>query len=314
MAMTPQNFAIALAMACAFIIGLAVNRGSTCAVAAARDLVRARQADSLVGFVVAIGVAGLLTLSARWLAGPLVHLVGDPPLGWPLLAGGVLLGIGATVNGACLFGTLGRIGNGELHFLAMPVGLALGFAAASLVPGFAPGIPAPNPLAAPSLAGFAMLALFATAALAAWLWIGSNASSDRHWSYRHAMLLLGLAGSIEFMLIPGATYVDAVRLSVLGGMAGYAVPVAATVAAMAGTIIAGATAGTLRLRGPKPMALLRSLLGGMLMAAGGWLIPGGNDALLLAYLPGATLGGLIAYLVMTATVITLVAMRPSVRA
>lgn len=307
--MTPQHIAIALAIACAFIVGLAVNRGSTCAVAAARDLVLARQADSLVGFIVAIGIAGVLTLSARWLFGPVVHLVGDPPLGWPLMVGGVLLGIGATVNGACLFGTLGRIGNGELHFVAMPAGLAVGFAMVALIPGFEPGEVAPNPLATPSLAGIAVLAAFALAALAAWRWIGGNASSDRHWSYRHAMLLLGTAGSIEFMLIPGATYVDAVRLSVLGGMAGYAVPVVATLAAMAGTIIAGFSAGTLRVRRPATIPLLRSFAGGMLMAAGGWLIPGGNDALLLAYLPGATIGGVIAYLVMTVTVIALVAAR-----
>jgi uncharacterized protein len=308
--MASQNFAIAIAICCAFVVGLAVNRGSTCAVAAARDLVIVRRADAMVGFMISIGAAGLLTIVAKWLYGPLVHLVGDPPVGVALLSGAVLLGIGATINGACLFGTLGRIGNGELRFAGMPFGLAIGFAIASRIPHFAPGEAVANPLTQPSAYGAAVLLIFALIAGAAWHWLRNRSvTGSRWWSYRGAMLLLGCAGAIEFMLIPGSTYVDAVKLSVLGGMAGYTVPLTATVAALAGTTIAGVTAGTFRVRWPRPSQFGRSLIGGVLMALGGWLIPGGNDALLLAYLPAATVGGLVAYVVMTLTVLGLIWVR-----
>ncbi len=301
-----------LAIACAFALGLAVNSGSTCAVAAARDLVRARSAATMIGFLVAIGIAGIVTLGSKWLFGDAVHLSGNPPLGWPLLAGAVLLGIGATVNGACLFGTLGRLGNGELRFIGMPVGLAAGFAVVGTVPMLAPATTAPNPLATPSAIGWGALIVFAALLLWAWNHLGTrrNDAPVRR-TYRRAMLLLGIAGSIEFMLYPGSTYVDAVRMSVLGTMAGYVVPVAATVAAMAGSVISGLTGGTFRLILPQYSLLARSFVGGALMAAGGWLIPGGNDALLLAYLPAATLGGLVAYAVMTITVLTLVGAFPA---
>lgn len=300
-----------LVMACAFALGLAVNSGSTCAVAAARDLVHGRRAATMVGFLVAIGIAGIVTLGSKWLFGSTVHLVGDPPLGWPLLAGAVLLGIGATVNGACLFGTLGRLGNGELRFIGMPAGLAIGFAVVGMVPTLAPGVTAPNPLAVPSAMGWATLIVFAGLLLWAWHHLGGLRSAPQVRSnYRWAMLLLGIAGSIEFMLFPGSTYVDAVRMSVLGTMAGYVVPVAATVAAMAGSVISGIIGGKFRLRSINVALLVRSFAGGAMMAAGGWLIPGGNDALLLAYLPAATLGGLAAYAVMTATVLTLVGIFP----
>jgi uncharacterized protein len=301
----------ALALACAFALGLAVSSGSTCAVAAARDLVHARRAGTMVGFLLAIGIAGIVTLGGKWLFGDVVHLAGDPPIGWPLLVGGVLLGIGATVNGACLFGTLARLGNGELRFVAMPLGLAAGFAIVEMLPGFAPGLALPNPLAKPSAIGWAVMALFAMLLLLAWRFLRQGSDRSDRRTYRWAMLLLGAAGAIEFMLYPGSTFVDAVRMSVLGAMTGYVLPVAATVAAMAGSVISGLTGRTFSLRMPRFALLARSFTGGALMAAGGWLIPGGNDALLLAYLPAATLGGLVAYGIMTVTVLTLVGAFPA---
>ena len=45
--------------------------------------------------------------------------------GWTVL-GGVLLGLGAYVNGACAFGSVARLGRGEWAFLATPAGFFLG--------------------------------------------------------------------------------------------------------------------------------------------------------------------------------------------
>lgn len=300
----PDAIILGIVVACAFAVGLAVNSGSTCAVAAARDLIHDRQIDSTVGFLLAIGVAGLLTISARWLFGPVIHLVGDPPISVPLLLGSMLLGVGASLNGACAFGTLGRIGNGELRFLGMPLGLAIGFAMVRQTPLMAMPALQLSAFAAPSVAGGLLLLLLALLAWTAWRHLGPSAAAAQP-GYRRAMLVLGFAGAAGFMLLPGSSYGDAVRLSVQGAMMGYAVPMATTVAALAGTLISGAMAGRLQLSWPRLGEFLRSVGGGALMAAGGSLIPGGNDALLLAYLPAATLGGLVAYLVMTGTVAAL---------
>jgi uncharacterized protein len=300
-----HSFALLLlAATCAFAIGLAVNSGSTCAVTAARDLVYQRRLGAMVGFVLAIAVAGLVTLPVKWSFGNAVHFAGDPMIGWPLIGGAVLLGLGAALNGACLFGTLGRIGNGELRYFGMPLGLAIGFLIASHIDGFVPGQLGESYFAHYTALSSLILLIFLGAAVAAWALLGKakNLPSPR---YRFAMLLLGFAGAIEFMLFPGATYADAVRISVVGGMGDYAVPAAATLAALTGSIVSGISTGKFLLRFPHAKGFARSVGGGLLMAAGGWLVPGGNDALLLSYLPAATLGGCVAYIVMTATVIAI---------
>lgn len=301
--MTEHPVIIALVLASAFAVGLSVNRGSTCAVAAARDWVWHGRIGTSVGFALAVGVAGLCAVGARWLFGPVIHLAGDPAIGWPLLLGGILLGLGASLNGACMFGTLGRIGNGELRFLGMPLGLGIGFAALAWLPTLALPVATASPLASPSLPGG--LVMIGFAALARWSWrylARADVRQEGPAGYRSAMLILGVAGAAGFLLFPGASYGEAVRQSVTGVMMGYAVPVSATLAALGGTLIAGHSAGRLRLRRPRTIPFLRSVGGGMLMATGSSLIPGGNDALLLAYLPAAAAGGLVAYLVMSATV------------
>lgn len=301
-----HTLVFALVVLSAFSVGLSVNRGSTCAVAAARDLVRHRRLGTSIGFVLAIAIAGVLTISSRWAFGPAIHLAGHPVIGWPLLFGGVLLGFGASLNGACMFGTLGRIGNGELRFMGMPIGLAIGFAAMATFPVMTLPTPRLSPLVQPSLAGALLLLAFVAVGMASWRHLGRDAALGRVTTdYRMAMLVLGAAGAAGFMLMPGSSYADAVRLTVLGAMMGYAMPIVSTIAALAGTIWAGYRAGRLRVRWPRMYPFARSVGGGALMAMGSSLIPGGNDALLLAYLPGAAVGGLLAYAVMTATVIAL---------
>ena len=41
-------------------------------------------------------------------------------------AGGVLLGLGAVINGACVFGAVARFGSGEWAYAATPLGFLLG--------------------------------------------------------------------------------------------------------------------------------------------------------------------------------------------
>jgi hypothetical protein len=81
------------------------------------------------------------------------------------------------------------------------------------------------------------------------------------------------------------------------------VPALATsLALIAGAVIAGLLARNFVLRRPNLAGLGRSLLGGTIMGFGGTLIPGGNDSLLLAAIPGGTLSGITAFLVMSLTV------------
>jgi uncharacterized protein len=296
-----------LAVICAFLMGYSVNQGSTCAVSAAKELVEQRQGTMLTGFAIAVGTAGLICLPLAWIFGSDVHLASDAPISFALIAGAVLLGLGAVINDACLFGTLARIGHGEVRFFALPVGLSAGFFIADHQSWVKPGASIPNALGEPGLAGFIVVAGFAAVVIAAYRWLGRGAMppSLRDWPLRRAMLVLGICGALLFTLTPGWTYADAVRRAVAPGgsmaMIGFGGAVAA-LAALAGALASGIRARSFRFEKPTTVTLLRSLLGGTVMALGGTLIPGGNDTLLLFLVPSATVSGLTAYAIMSVTV------------
>jgi uncharacterized protein len=298
-----------IAMLCGFVFGYATNQGSTCAVAAARTLVDRGQAQMLLGFAVAVGAAALVFLPLAAFAVVPVQLYTGTAPGLALVAGAALLGIGAHINGACLFGSLARFGDGELRFAVLPVGLAIGFLLASrLLPTDLPRSP---PLAADPVLRQWLLAVYVVILAGGFVALrgyhrGEGAKA-RRWPLRRAMVLLGISGALLYALAPGWSYADAVKREVTPAavmmMAGIGVPVLA--ATIAGAVAAGFAARSFRVRWPRPRLLLRSLGGGTLMAFGATLVPGGNDSLLLAALPVGSTGGALAFTVMTILVIGL---------
>ena len=106
-------------------MGFAIQRGGTCTVAAVDEVLAQRRAHRLAAMLEAsLWVAGGLAI------GQLLGLVGSMPVGasittWTVI-GGVLLGLGAWINGACVFGAIARLGSGEWAYLATPVGFYVG--------------------------------------------------------------------------------------------------------------------------------------------------------------------------------------------
>jgi len=101
----------------AFTVGFAAHRASICAVKAVAEVFTSRRVFVLVSFVkVSLWVFSLsfLFLAYFHAATQFRH--------WPITAvsvcGGLLLGIGAATNGACKFGTITRLGDGDVNFLA----------------------------------------------------------------------------------------------------------------------------------------------------------------------------------------------------
>jgi hypothetical protein len=301
-----------IAVSLGFLIGLAVGQASTCAVTAAKEIVEHRRARLLAGFLIAGGVAGLLCLPLAWTVGMRAGLPPETAVGGALAAGALLLAAGALVNDACLLGTLARLSQGEVRFLGVPVGLAIGYVvvtAAGLHPvGLAPNLfhePAPP----------AILLVAASAALVGLGWLALSRSGDSgspgRWRLRTSMLVLGGAGGLLFVLTPGWTYSEAVRHGVqeFGG----AMPMDQTLpavltglATLAGALTAGVVGGSFQLQRPALAPLLRSVAGGALMAIGAAWVPGGNDHLLLWSVPGGSVSGLVAYLVMSAAILVVV--------
>jgi len=305
-------------LACAFLVGMAISASSTCAVAASREILFERRPDMLLGFLIAMGVAGLITLPLHWLIGPTAHVTPVVPISSSLLLGAALIGLGAVVNDACLLGTLARIGQGEVRFLALPFGLALGFAVAERQSALVVGIARPNPHELPSAQGVAVVAIFA--AMAVWAWQrrgkGSRESTSAGSWPRAMMLAMGLCGALLFCLAPQWTYSDAIHAIVRRGgmqMQADARAFAPALALLAGALVSGLLTRAFVFRAPTAITLTRSLAGGAVMALGGTLIPGGNDSLLLAAIPSASLSGITAYAVMSATVMFVLVARQRLR-
>ena len=120
-------------LAAALLAGFAVQRGNVCTLAVVRDLLLRRDPARLLALLHAQAwCAGLLAASHLLFGGaaPATAFAADAAA----LGGGVLLGLGAVVNGACVLGTLARLGQRQWAWLATLPGLLVGALCFRLVP------------------------------------------------------------------------------------------------------------------------------------------------------------------------------------
>lgn len=271
-----------IAALAALLMGYAMQRGATCMVAAVDQAVTRRKFTRLGSIVeAALWVAGgLVLLRALDLAPPAPPLA---PIGAATVAGGILLGIGAWVNRACVFGTLARIGNGEPVYLLSPLGFLagawLGHRAGMHAPVLTQGGDAP---ALPLWAGLAI------AVLAAWRlvrMIRAPRGRDDHWDPHSATLMIGLAFLLLFVTAGAWAYTDVLADVARGHRAVDGERMLLLAALFGGAVMAGLRGGLLRWQAPTRAAALRCVAGGALMGAGSLLVPGSNDGLLLLGMP-----------------------------
>jgi toxin CptA len=127
--------ALAIAAILAATMGFAIQRGATCTVAAMDEVLTQRRANRLVAlmeasFWVLAGFLGLRLLGY----GP--AMPAGYALGYQTVLGAALLGLGATVNGACVFGAVARFGSGQWAYAATPLGFYLACLASTAMPAF----------------------------------------------------------------------------------------------------------------------------------------------------------------------------------
>lgn len=288
--MTPMlaSLGFALAAMCAGVMGFAIQRGGTCTVAAVEEMVAQRSAHRLL----ALGEASL------WVAGGLLlaqalHMLPAMPAGYALnrwtLLGGALLGLGAWVNRACVFGAIARLGSGEWSYALTPLGFYLG--CLSTGPLFGDGLQHKLPQGSPVLQAPAWVAVLFLL-FAAWRVLRPlrlpgmrRALVARIWSPHAATTVIGIS-FVLMLLVAGAWAYTEVLAELARGMAmSLAARAALFAALLLGAIWGGWTAG--RWRGTRITLSQcgRCLTGGVLMGWGSLLIPGGNDGLILVGMP-----------------------------
>ena len=112
-----------------FALGFALNHGSICTVIATTELVSEKRPARFLALFEAAAWGALVyailatapTMQQGW--SPLAYLVPSA----------LLFGIGTYVNGACVFGSVGHFGNGELDFGFAFLGMAAVFYVESLL-------------------------------------------------------------------------------------------------------------------------------------------------------------------------------------
>lgn len=287
--------------------GFAAQRGSICAVAAVLDLVKRRDARRYLALLEA-ALWSLATTSALSLfAGRDAGF--NYPAGWLAAAGGALFGAGAAINGACAFGSAARLARGELEFLFMPAGMLTGafLAAQALSP------PAPTPAASPSsplLAGFLVF-------FVGWRFFGAMdrirtfralraALGARRWRPSAAMAMVGVLSAILMAVYAPWPYSTLLVELGAGGAAQGGERALVALFFIAGAAFAARLAGDFRISRPRFGDVLQKFAGGALMGAGAYLVPGGNDALVLRALPNLLAHGVVAYAAMTATIAAII--------
>ncbi len=307
----PGFVALAVALICATAMGFAIQRGATCAVVAVEEVLSQRRATRFVALAeAALWVAGGLVIAqAAGLSA--VMPPGFAPDLWTVI-GGLLLGIGAFVNGACAFGSIARLGRGEWAYLATPVGFFLG--CLSFGP-FVGSSPCALATASPLLPAPAWIAV-PVAALLAWRLARSALAIRRSgrrgreflagaWTPHAATVAIGIAFVIMLIGIGPWSYTEALSELAQGPAPGLHARALLLLALLAGAVLGGWNAGQLGRRRVTRGQLLRCLLGGAMMAWGGLLVPGANDGLILVGMPLLAPYAWIAFVAMCMAIATM---------
>lgn len=288
------SLAFVLAAGFAALMGYAIQRGGTCTVAAMEEIVLKRSAHRLLGMAeAALWVAGGLVLAQA------LHLLPRLPAAYAAtawtVAGGALLGIGAWLNGACVFGAIARLGSGEWAYAATPLGF---YAGCLTVGGFAaPQAPrveqASAVLQASGMLAPAFIAYAAWRLLRpAWRIAGAEGRAGWHrrlamtvWAPHAATTVIGIAFVGLLLLVGTWAYTDTLAELARGMSPSLAGKLLLLLGLYGGAVLGGWTAGRLRSARITPAQALRCFVGGLLMGWGSLLIPGSNDGMILVGMP-----------------------------
>lgn len=311
--MLTDSILIVICILFAVLLGFTTHRASICTVRAVAEVMSSRTMFMLAS----IGKSALwviaLALPVLWLMPARAGFTG-----WELsaaaLAGGLLFGFGAAINGGCAYSTMSRLMDGEVRMAVSIGGFALGilvFVALVDLHWLA------RPKPAPALIGFVLaFALAISTLLLVWVayevwrvWRNrpKNVRPEQlllapQYRLSTAALLIGIASTAIFLLIGSPGYTITLQNLVEGafgtGMYPTATRTLLLLAVLGGMLISTLQRGSFRLDWRPQASWLRNIFGGSLMGLGTAMLPGGNDALILYGIPSFSPHALPAYVML----------------
>jgi toxin CptA len=299
------------AMCLVGVMGFAIQRGATCTVAAVDELLHKRRAHRLRSLLeAALWVSGGILIARA------LHLSAIMPVGfgvgWNTIAGAALLGFGAWLNGACVFGAIARFGSGDWSYSFTPVGFFAGaLAFQSLARATMPQQPLStvSPVLASTQWSAALFSIFATWRLAS-AWFAKPAGRrflpwlrESIWAPGAATVVIGIT-FVFVLFLMGATwaYTDVLAEFAVGAGMNTLPRALLFFALLLGAVIGGVTAKRFAHTPISYRAVARCFLGGALMGLGSLMIPGSNDGLILIGMPLLWPHAWLAFAIMCLTV------------
>lgn len=314
---------LTLTVVLALIVGFAIQRGNTCAVAAAHQLVLKRRAQRTKAFMLAACWSAIVVVPLSWLFPAQVMLSAGYPVSITVMVAAATYGVGAYVNGACAFGTLSGLTRGTLDYLGTIVGFLFGAVVAVRLETmlFAAVELSESPVAKPSATGVIAVAIaFVFVARATfrhykvsrkWRSPWRELVNARRWRPAISMAVLGVSSGLLY-----ATAGDWTYMAVLSERAAELVASTASdnklklfvaaAALVAGGVLAAYLSDRFVCQILNWRALPRKFLGGVLMSAAAALLPGGNDELLLYGLPSLVSYAIVAHIFMLLSLYVLI--------
>lgn len=276
-----------IALLAGVVLGASAHRAGLCTVKAIGEVLTTRKAHLLWSFLkVSLWTTGLLAGATALGYG--VEL-GQRPILVSCIAGGLIFGLGAGLNGACSFSTLSRLAEGHIVMLFTLIGWIVSISL------FEDALPHQHP--APS--GFVVPAIFAVPLTFWMLW-----ELWRIWQHRWAinasfqsgflalspaalliavangaLILVGRPWSFTSTALCSARDVPLAPCKFTTAL--WSISMTAFLTMFASALIRR----SFRLRRPKANGAARHLVAGLIMGLGASLIPGGNDGLVLFGIP-----------------------------
>src|SRR5262245_15533063 len=277
-----------------FVLGFALNHGSICTVIAPGELVAEKRPARFIALVECAVWAALVYAILE--TAPTMQR-GWSPLGY-LVPAAILFGIGTYVNGACVFGSVGHFGNGDIDLGFSFLGILVVFYIASRF-GLLPHQPPTSALLPVGLVVLA-IALLAILALRLLLSLGSESN---FWPLTLSIAAIAITFTILAILAPGFSIT-----APIGTIISIPVAVVAIAVCMFGGSLVSARLMRHRfmLKWPTTETVVRRTLGGILMGVGALLIPGGNDTLLMIGFPMGAWQAALAYALFVTTIAALI--------
>jgi hypothetical protein len=291
--------ALLAVVALAAILGFATHRASICTVRAVAEMMSSRRAFMLASVGKSILWASAVTIPFFLLSMSTPPQSGAWTLSIAALLGGFTFGVGAAMNGACVYSTMARLADGEGAMLTTVVGFGFGIVGfvALLDAGW---LTRPSPsmprfaLLIGWTAGIAMLGFAVYEATRLWRTRPRELRAHelvlaKQYRLSTAAMLIGLAAGLMYLIVGPYGYATTLQQGV-ESLLGRRTSPEAVRWILLGAALAGMLASTLQRRSFRldwrpQRRWLMNLAGGALMGLGVALAPGGNDSLVLYAIP-----------------------------